>query len=148
MLGMPGGEVSREVAPNKDFEQLFLRFISSVSEFIRQREVDRMFNNPTRVLAVTGEQVRKCAFEVAKNASLYSWGGGFHVTTRINRQLQLAIDILNQPQVLKTYAASNHWQVVERVAQQDFGGTPNWSKYSTMAQSASSIFSLLAKYTS
>src|SRR5262249_1094901 len=86
MLGMPGGEVSREVAPNKDFEQLFLRFISSVSEFIRQREVDRMFNNPTRVLAVTGEQVRKCAFEVAKNASLYSWGGGFHVTTRINRQ--------------------------------------------------------------
>ncbi|HJY75617.1 MAG TPA: hypothetical protein VKE95_03245, partial [Burkholderiales bacterium] len=70
------------------------------------------------------------------------------VTTRINRQLQLAIDILNQPQVLKTYAASNHWQVVERVAQQDFGGAPNWSKYSTMAQSASSIFNLLAKYTS
>ena len=70
------------------------------------------------------------------------------MTTRINRQLQLAIDILNQPQVLKTYAASNHWQVVERVAQQDFGGTPNWSKYSTMAGAASTIFSILAKYTS
>lgn len=148
MLGMPGGEVSKEVAPNKDFEQLFLRFISSVSEFTRQRELDRMFNNPTRILSVTGEQVRKSAFEVAKNASLYAWGGGFYVTTRINRQLQNAIDILNQPQVLKTYAASNHWQVVERVAQQDFGGTPNWSKYSTMAQAASSLFSILAKYTS
>ena len=148
MLGMPGGEVSREVAPNKDFEQLFLRLISSVSEFIRQREVDRMFNNPARLLSVTSEQVRTRAFEVAQNASLHSWGAGFHVTTRINRQLQLAIDILNQPQVLKTYAASNHWQVVERVAQQDFGGAPNWSKYSTMAQSSSTIFNLLAKYTS
>ncbi|HET7400856.1 MAG TPA: hypothetical protein VFJ62_03715, partial [Usitatibacter sp.] len=148
MLGMPGGEVSKEIAPNKDFEQLFLRLISSVSEFIRQREVDRMFNNPARLLSVTSEQVRTRAFEVGQNASLHSWGAGFHVTTRINRQLQLAIDILNQPQVLKTYAASNHWQVVERVAQQDFGGAPNWSKYSTMAQSSSTIFNLLAKYTS
>jgi len=148
MLGMPGGEVPREVAPNKDFEQIFLRFIASVSEFIRQREVDRMFSNPARLLSVTGEELRKCAFEVAQNATLRGYGAGFHVTTRINRQLQLAIDILNQPQVLKTYAASNHWQVVERVAQQDFGGTPNWSKYSTMAASASAIFNILAKYTS
>lgn len=147
MVGMPGGEVSKEIAPNKDFEQIFLRFISSVSEFTRQREVDRMFTNRNSNMSITGEQVRKCAFEVTKNASLYGYGAGFYITTRINKQLQRSIEILNQPQVLKTYAASNHWQVVERVAQQDFGGTPNWSKYSTMAQAASNIFNVLAKYT-
>lgn len=147
MLGMPGGEVPKEVAPNKDFEQLFLRFIASASEFMRQREVDRMFTAATSALSTTGEQVRKCAFEVCKNASLYGWGGAFYVTTRINKQLQRALDILDQPAILKEFAASNHWQVVERVAQQDFGGTPNWSKYSTMADAASRIFNLLSKYT-
>lgn len=147
MLGMPGGEVSKEVAPNKDFEQLFLRFIASLSEFTRQREVDRMFTTRTSVLSTTGEQVRKCAFELAKNASLYGWGAGFYVATRINKHLERAIAILNQPQVLKTYAASNHWQVVERVAQQDFGGAPNWAKYSTMAQAANKLFDILARNT-
>ncbi|BDI06063.1 hypothetical protein [Sphaerotilus microaerophilus] len=147
MLGMPGGEVSKEVAPNKSFEQLFLRFIASVSEFTRQREVDRMFNNRTSQLSMTGEQVRKSAFELAKNASLYAWGGSFYVATRINKHLDRAIGILNQPQVLKTYAASNHWQVIERVAQQDFGGAPNWVKYSTMAQSANALFGILANKT-
>ncbi|MBC5784494.1 hypothetical protein H8N03_16215 [Ramlibacter sp. USB13] len=147
MIGMPGGEVSKEVAPNKNFEQLFLRFISAVSEFTRQREVDRMFTTRTSILATTDEQVRKCAFEVAQNASLYAWGGSFHVAARINRHLQRAIEILNQPPVLRVYAASNHWQVIERVAQQDFGGAPNWAKYSTMAQAASRIFDVLARNT-
>lgn len=147
MVGMPGGEVSKEVAPNKNFEQLFLRFISAVSEFTRQREVDRMFANRTSILATTDEQVRKCAFEVAQNASLYAWGGSFHVAARINKHLQRAIEILNQPPVLRVYAASNHWQVIERVAQQDFGGAPNWAKYSTMAQAASRIFDVLARNT-
>jgi hypothetical protein len=147
MIGMPGGEVSKEVAPNKNFEQLFLRFISAVSEFTRQREVDRMFTTRTSILATTDEQVRKCAFEVAQNASLYAWGGSFHVAARINRHLQRAIEILNQPPVLRVYAATNHWQVIERVAQQDFGGAPNWAKYSTMAQAASRIFDVLARNT-
>lgn len=147
MLGMPGGEVSKEVSPNKDFEQLFLRFIAGISEFTRQREVDRMFTTQTSQLSMTGEQVRKSAFELAKNASLYAWGGSFFVATRINKHLDRSIGILNQPQVLKTYAASNHWQVVERVAQQDFGGAPNWVKYSTMAQASSKLFDFLAKYT-
>lgn len=147
MLGMPGGEVSKEVAPNKNFEQLFLRFIASISEYTRQREVDQMFTAQRSRLSMTGEQVRKCAFELAKNASLYAWGGSFYVATRINKHLDRALGLLNQPQVLKTYAASNHWQVVERIAQQDFGGAPNWVKYSTMAQSASTLFDILAKNT-
>jgi len=147
LLGMPGGEVSKEVSPNKNFEQLFLRFISSVSEFTRQREVDRMFTTRTPQLSMTGEQVRKNAFEVAKNASLYGWGGGFFIATRVNRHLQRSIDILNQPQVLKAYAASNHWQVIERVAQQDFGGAPNWAKYASMAQAANTLFTILAENT-
>ena len=147
LLGMPGGEVSKEVAPNKSFEQLFLRFISSVSEFTRQRELNRMFTNRTAQMSMTDEQVRKTAFEVAKNASLYGWGGGFFLATRVNRHLQKAIEILNQPQVLKAYAATNHWQVIERVAQQDFGGAPNWAKYSTMAAAANALFTILAANT-
>lgn len=146
MLGMPGGEVSKEVQPNRDFEALFMRFIASVSEFTRQREVDRMFQSTRPVLSTTGEQVRKTALDVAKNASLYGWGGSFFIASRLNNQLSKAISILSMPQVLKAYAASNHWQVVERVSQQDFGGAPNYVKYTTMAQSAKIVFDLIAQY--
>lgn len=147
MLGMPGGEVSKEVQPNRDFEALFMRFIASVSEFTRQREVDRMFQSQRPVLSTSGEQVRKTALDVAKNASLYGWGGSFFIASRLNNQLSKAITVLSTPQVLKAYAASNHWQVVERVSQQDFGGVPNYVKYTTMAQSAKVIFDLIAQYT-
>jgi hypothetical protein len=147
MVGMPGGEVSKEVSPNKNFEQLYLRFISAVAEFTRQREVDRMFSTTTSRISMTGEQVRKAAFEVAQNASQAGWGGGFHITARINRHLKSAIEILNEPQVLRAYAAGNHWQVIERVGQQDFGGTPNWTKYSAMAQASSKVFDILSRNT-
>lgn len=147
VLGMPGGEISREVQPNKDFEALFMRFLATAQESVRQREVDRMFQNRRPVLSMIGEQVRKAALDLAKNASLYSWGGSIYLATRLNQHLQRAIDILSMPEVLKAYAASNHWQVVERVSQQDFGGTPNYVKYGTMAQAAKSIFDILAAYT-
>jgi hypothetical protein len=71
VLGMPGGEVPKEVQPNLESEQIFMRFISTAAEYDRQRRVTDILDPRRRSLASTGEQVRKARRDLAANTSLY-----------------------------------------------------------------------------
>lgn len=147
ILGMPGGEIPKEVQPNREYETLFLRFVSSVAEYDRQRRVADIFENRQSSLSLTGEQVRKAGRDLAANASLYGWGSAHFIARRLNTHLTRAIEILKLPQVQKAFGVTNPWQVVERVSISELGVTPNIVKYRTMAEASKAIFDLLARKT-
>ena len=147
VLGMPGGEVPKEVQPNTEFEQIFMRFISTVAEYDRQRRVADILTPGRRSLTSTGEQVRKAARDLAANASLYGWAFTHFSARRLARHLESASSILEQTAILKQFNATSPWQVVERVAVQELGSTPNITKYRTMAEASREIFELLARKT-
>lgn len=145
VLGAPGADVSKEVQPNREIDNLFLRFLSSLAEYDRQRRIGDLFDANRRALTLTGEQVRKTGRDLAGNASLYGWGGTHFAARRLNAHVSTAINILKLPQIQKAYGVSNPWQVVERVAASELGAAPNIVKYRTMAESGKAILDLLAK---
>jgi hypothetical protein len=150
VLGVPGGEVSREAPPNRVFQDLFLRFLANVAEFERQRRIDDVVGTRQRfdVLSNTGEQVRKAGFDLAANASLYGFGGTFFVAKRLASQIERALRILSVPEILSAYGVQSPFQVVERVSASDLGGTvPNVVRLRTMAEAGKRILDIVAANT-
>jgi hypothetical protein len=146
VLGATGGDVPKDVAPNKDFDGLFMRFLASLAEFDRQRQVAGVFQTQVRPASVTGEQVRKAGNDLATNASLYGWGWTHFGARRLNGDIAMALSIIKLPQIQRTYGVSNPWQVIERVSADEFGQAPNIVKHRTMAESGKAILDLVAKH--
>lgn len=145
VLGVKGGDVSREVQPNAQFEGLFLRFLSSLAEYDRQQRVADIVQS-NRPLNLTSEYVRKAGRDLAANLSLYGWGGTHFAARRLRQHIDLALDILKQPSVQKAYGVTNIYGVIERVAASEFNMTPNIVKNRTMAEAGKSIIDIVAKH--
>lgn len=146
VLGVAGGDVSKEVQPNKEFESLLNRFIASVAEYDRQRSVSGMFqNNNARPLTFLGEHVRKAANDLTRNTTLYGYGGTQFAARMTAETVQTALRILSLPQVLRAYGVSSPYQVLEVVASTDFRQQINVVKYKTMTEAVKAIHDILAR---
>ncbi len=146
-LGASGGQVSQDVNPNIELNTLLLRFISSVSEFERQQSIGSLFDprsGGARSLSMSAEYVRKAGRDLAANISLYGWAGTYFAAERLTRQIAKAMEILQLHQVLEAYGVNTPWQVIERVAQREFGTTVNVVKHRTLADETRKILNLIA----
>jgi hypothetical protein len=67
-------------SPNRDFNDLWLRFVSSVSAYVRQQRVDDLLRaripNP-----VSQQLVRKAGRDIANNLSVHGYGMAYFIAT-------------------------------------------------------------------
>jgi hypothetical protein len=148
VLGAPDGEVSTEVQPNTQFDDLFRRFIASLAEYDRQSRIGEIVGNQRRnALTLTAEQVRQSGRNLAANASLYGWGGTQFAARRIAKHIKKSFEILNTRDIQSAYGVDGPWKVVERVSQ-ELGSVPNIVKWQTQAAATKAILDIVAKYSS
>jgi hypothetical protein len=134
-LGVPGGDAGG--SPNTDFNDLWMRFVSSVSALARQHAADIVQG------ATTPEDVRTAGRDLAFNMSRH--GAGLHaVATAINTQRVEALSVLAQPDIHRAYGVRGVWQLVERVSSLELGGPMTDAHYVAMAESGSVVFAWLA----
>ena len=143
VLGAKGGEVSAEVGPNTVFDDVFIRFISALSEYDRQQRVGNLIGN-ARGLSLTAEHVRKAGRDLAANCTLYGYGYTQFAAKRLQQHIQAALNLLKLPDIQQAWGVQSAWQVVERVSAQEFHSTPNVVKYRTMADSGKKILDIVA----
>jgi hypothetical protein len=147
VLGAPGGEVSTEVQPNAQLNDLWMRFIASLAEYDRQQRVsDIVSGQRTSALSLTAEAVRQSARNLAANASLYGWGGTQFAARRLAKQVATSFDILNNKEIQAAYGVDGPYKVIERVTTEQWGAAPNIVKYRALAEAGKTIFDLLAQY--
>lgn len=144
VLGVKGGDVSKEVQPNTQFEGLFMRFLSSLAEYDRQQRIADIVQR-NRPGNLTAEYVRKAGRDLAANLSLYGWAYTHFAARRLRIHIDQALNILKQPSIQKAYGATNVYQVIERVSSET-GATPNIVKHRTMAEAGKSIIDIVAKH--
>ena len=140
-FGIPGGDDAG--MPNREFNDLWLRFISAVSSYIRQNQLDNLLkaNIPG---AVTQQQVRKAGRDLAANLSLYGYGMTYFAATDLQKQLKDMINLLSDPDIRQAYGARDPWQVVDQVAMLELSGAVNSIRYRTMATGGAIIMAWLA----
>jgi hypothetical protein len=149
VLGFAGGDVPKDVIPNKEWSSNLDRFIAAVAEYDRQRRVALFFNNAAgnqRPLSYTGELVRKAANDLGRISSLYGYAGTQFDARRIAEMVQRALRILTIPSLQRAYGVTNPYQLIERVAASNLGQSVNVVKYKTMAESVKGIMDVIARY--
>lgn len=138
-----GSVTGHDDAPNREFNDLFLRFVSSVSWFVRQNNVDDLLR--TKIPgAVSQQQVRKSARDLAANLSLHGFGMAYFMATDLQKQVKEVIAILSHPEIMAAYGARDMWQVIDQVAATELDGAKNSLRYRSMAASGAIIIAWLA----
>jgi hypothetical protein len=129
-LGVPGGDPG--VAVNREFNDLWIRFVSAVSSFVRQSQVDALLRasvpNP-----INHQQVRKAARDLAGNLSLHGYGMAHYAAREIQSQVKFMIDLLQDSEIRGCFGAKDMWQVIDQVATYNLGGAKTSSRYRTLA---------------
>jgi hypothetical protein len=145
-FGFPGGDPSIQMQ-NREFSDLWLRFVSAVSEYTRKMTVDDLLRTRTP-LSVSTEQVRKSGRDLAANLSLHGYGIAYFAATELQNEINDILDILRDPEVRAAYGARDWRQVVEQVSVFELGGAKNIVRSSTMATSGAIIIRWLAENSS
>jgi hypothetical protein len=140
-FGFPGGDPN--VVPNREFSDLWLRFVSAVSELGRQVNLDDLLT-ARRPGSVSQEQVRKAGRDLAANLSLHGYGVGYFAATELQTTIKEIIDILSSEDVKNAYGARDMYQVIDQVATLELGGARNTTRYRTIAQAGAVIIAWLA----
>lgn len=141
-LGFAGGDASN--SPNRDFQMLWLRFVSAVSSFARQLRVDSLLRAdvPARVHQ---EQVRKSARDLAANLSLFGYGMAYFAATELQTEINEIIELLSDSEIKGAYGARDMWGVIDQIGTLELGGARDSVRYRTMASSGAVIIAWLAR---
>ncbi|MCM3874440.1 MAG: hypothetical protein ND895_27430 [Pyrinomonadaceae bacterium] len=139
VLGLPGGDAGTN--SNRDFNDLWIRFISSVADFVRQNPA----GNPTTTPKSASQQlVRKAGLQLAANLSLHGYGWTHFLAAELQKQINTIIKLLSANEIKAAYGARDMWQVIDQVANLELGGSRNSSRYRTMASAGVTIIAWLA----
>jgi hypothetical protein len=142
VFGAPGGNPASE--PNRDFNELWLRFISAVSSFARQLTVERMLRNSVP-MAVTQEQVRKAGRDLGANLSRNGYGMAWYAATDLQSSVIEFRDILSDAELRSCFGARDMWQVIDQVNVNYLGGARNTHRYRTQSRTGAVIIGWIAK---
>jgi hypothetical protein len=140
-MGIPGGNAG--AMANRDFNDLWLRFVSSVSAYVRQSEVDKLLRQKVPN-GISQQQVRKSARDLATNLSLHGYGMAFYAARDLRGQIRMMMDLLGDPEIRSAYGARDMWQVIDQVATLELGGAKTSSRFRTLAICGGIITSWLA----
>jgi len=135
-FGVAQGSVDEEM-PNREFNDLWIRFLSAVS--IYGRELDS-----TEMKRVSQEQIFKTARDLAVNLSYHGYGLAHFAAIELQTLIKNVKDTLSHPDVLSSYGVRDVWQLCERVSNIYLGGAPNGVRHRTMAQAGAAIIQWLA----
>lgn len=137
MFGAPGGNPNAG-EPNRDFNELWLRFVSAVSSFARQISVERLLRNNVP-MAVSQEQVRKAARDLGANLSRNGYGIAYFAATELQNTIISFRDILQDPDLRSAFGARDMWQVIDMVNVNYLGGAKNTHRFRTQSRAGAII---------
>ncbi|MGE0853682.1 MAG: hypothetical protein AB7O44_29400 [Hyphomicrobiaceae bacterium] len=140
-MGQPGGDPNGRV--NREFNDLWLRFVSSVSAFVRQHDVDRLLR-ATVPSAIGHQQVRKAARDLSANLSLHGYGMTYYAALDLQSEVKSLIELLSDVEIKAAFGAKDMWQVIDHVATLELGGARTSSRYRTLATCGAIITAWLA----
>jgi hypothetical protein len=140
-IGVPGGDANGSA--NREFNDLWIRFVSSVSSLVRQKTADQILraNIPA---AISQQQVRKAARDLAMNLSAHAYGMSLYFALEMQDQIRLIIKLLSDKEIMSAYGARDMWQVIDQVAVLELGGARNSARYRTLATCGAIITAWLA----
>ncbi len=134
-FGLAQGSVE-EPMPNREFNDLWIRFLSAVSFTSREE-------NSTERRLVSQQQVLKSARDLAVSLSLHGYGMAHFAAVELQALIKTVKQMLSAPDVIAAFGVKDCWQLTERISQLYLGGSVNSVRQRTMAQAGQKIIEWL-----
>jgi hypothetical protein len=126
--------------PNREFAELWLRFVSAVAAFAGLGA-----GADPAERALRQHAVRQAGRDLAANLSLHGYGIAYFSARELQRQLETITSVLAAPDVRSAYGARSMWDVVHKVAASDLGGAPDIARYRALAEGGATVIRWLAR---
>lgn len=140
VLGVPQAD-SASVAANRAFNELWLAFLATVTDFDRQQRA----TSPSESPSLTSEHLRLAGRRLATNATAAVSQATPHAARRLVDETWQALEILKTREILSAYGVQSHWALIDRVAASDLAATvPDIARHRTMAEAGEAILDLVA----
>lgn len=143
-FGAPGGNPNIG-EPNRDFNELWLRFLSAVSSFARQLTVDRLLRS-SMPMSVTQEQVRKAGRDLGANLSRNGYGIAYNAAIEMQQSILEFRDVLTDPDLRNVFGARDMWQVIDLVNANYLGGSRNTHRFRTQSRNGAIVIRWIANH--
>jgi len=137
-LGVPGGNPD-EPRQNREFNDLWARFLASVSTLVRKA------GSPNADTPHLQQALRKAARDLAVNLSVHGYGIGLFVAIELQSEIQTVIRLLSRQEIRRALGARDLWQVIDQVATLELGGAANSRRARTLATSGAVVIAWLAE---
>lgn len=144
VFGVATGDPNAPGARFRNFDDLWLRFVSAVSDWYRKQQVESLFASSGRFVP-SQEQLRKTGLDLAANLSLYCYGGTWFVASELQKDIAEYVDLLSSPEIKRLYGARDMWQVIDQISLLEFGKPANTIRARTMASAGATIIGWLEK---
>lgn len=136
-FGLPGGDDG--VIPNRQFNDLWLRFVSIVGMYSSELQV----LSPAQ-RSVTPADVLSSGRDLAFNLSAHGLGLAWYAAQDFKLENQKIMELLSDPEIQNAFEARDPWQVIQKVALFELGARPNVPRARTRAESGVIIIRWLA----
>lgn len=143
-FGAPGGNPNAG-EPNREFNELWLRFVSAVSSFSRQLTVDQLLRSRVP-MAVSQEQVRKAGRDLGSNLSRNGYGIAYFAATEMQKSILEFRDVLSDAELRNVFGARDMWQVIDIVNANYLGGARNTHRFRTQSRNGAIIIRWIANH--
>ncbi len=143
-FGAPGGNPNIG-EPNRDFNELWLRFLSAVSSFARQLTVDRLLRS-SMPMSVSQEQVRKAGRDLGANLSRNGFGIAYNAAIEMQQSILEFRDVLTDPDLRNVFGARDMWQVIDLVNANYLGGSRNTHRFRTQSRNGAIVIRWIANH--
>jgi hypothetical protein len=147
VLNKGGAEVLSRMVVNEPFPQLWHNLMTEVAEYIDKTE--RINEGLTENSPVSRSRVYQATRELQYNLTEYCTGMAHVQAREFYAQLQEAFDLLKDDDIMSYFGGNRRkslWTVIERLAKEEFGESPNIASHRSLAVDGNKIFQWIAHF--
>ena len=135
-------------AVNRNFHFQFLAFVNALSQYFRDVTIGQVIragstinDRPFAALAT----VQRIGTDLRYQLDRASYGNILALTREVGAYLQQIFELLDTPDIKRSFDANTKWDVIEAVAQRHLGGAAELSQRAKMADAGRRILQYIAE---
>jgi len=147
VLAKGNGQLLDRMVANEHFPALWQMLMEEVANYINKSE--SLEGGTTETSPVSRSRIYQATKELQYNLTEYCTGMAHMQTREIYAQLQEALDILREPEILAHFGGSRRktvWSVIEELSKSEFGTSPNIGAHRTLAIAGNKVFQWIANF--
>lgn len=141
------GTIPAGAVVNKNFHFQLVAFMSSLAQYTRDLTVSEVVKGSAQIgdrPYGTIATIQRLGTDLRYALDRSSYGNILALTHEVGQYLQTTLELLETPDILKSFDANNKWDVIEQVSQRHLNGHAPLSQRSKMAEAGRRALEFIA----